>query len=188
MDSIFLLGVTGGALLVLGSLLPEKSHALPHQSAKNWLFVMGNFFMFLFSLFDYLFQSGVFFFVLLQIIVNIASALMMLRASEKKSTLFLLAVGMVCTVWSLILEQNGTTLLFVAGLIGISLGFVFAEGSVRRNGAFFLGSSCIVMFSYMNEAWIFFWLNGFFAFFSLLHAVRLFFRHSLFIKTKMIGK
>jgi len=174
MNSIFFLGVTGGTLLVLGSLLPEKLHISPYRSVKNWLFALGNFCMLLFSLLDYLFQSGMFFFVLLQGVVNLSSIFMMFRVPEKISAFSLLAAGVVCTMWSLFLEQDSTVLLFIIGLIMVSLGFVFAEGSMRRNEALFFGSACIAIFSYINETWIFFWLNSFFALFSLLHVFQIF--------------
>lgn len=167
MDPIFGLGVFGGVVLALGALWPDRTDGHPMHSVKNWLLLFG------YALLDYLLASGSIFFVLLELLVIIASALMMLNTDDRLDAAILGISGTGLVVWSLIIFEDFNTIFFVLGLIGIGLGYALDTGTARRNIVLTLGSILIVIFSYLGESWIFFWLNVFFAIFSAYHTVTL---------------
>lgn len=172
MDITFFCGVLGALVLMMGAAYPVKKVKHPTHSVKNWLFVVGGIIMFVYSILSYL-AGGALFFVLLQVLVNIASLLMMLNMGEKINVLIILSVGVGLMVWALSLFEGYNTVFFVLGLIGIALGYAFETGTFRRNLLLALGGCLIAVFSYAEANWIFFWLNVFFAVFSGHYAFRL---------------
>lgn len=166
MDYIFITGLVGSLILVTGAAWPEpKDVKHPTKSLKNWLFAIGGLIMLLYAFFGYQ-QGGPIFFVMLEILVVIASILMMLNTPDKVDVPIISISGVGLIIWSLYLFQGYNTVFFILGLCGIGLGYAFEMGSLRRNIALTLGSILIALFSYIEASWIFFWLNLFFAIFS----------------------
>lgn len=166
MDYIFLTGLIGSLILVVGAAWPEiKDVKHPTKSIKNWLFAIGGFAMLLYAIFGYQ-QSGQAFFMILEIFVTISSILMMLNTSDEIDTPILTVSSLGLIVWALYLFEGYNTIFFILGLCGIGLGYAFQMGTLRRSVALTLGSTLIALFSYMEASWIFFWLNTFFAIFS----------------------
>jgi hypothetical protein len=166
MNIIFFTGFVGSLILVLGAVWPEiKDVKHPTKSLKNWLFAIGGFIMLIYAILGYQ-QGGPIFFVILEIMVVIASILMMLNTSDKVDTLILAVSSLGLIIWSLYIFEGYNTVFFILGLCGIGLGYAFQMGTLRRNIALTLGSVLIALFSYIELNWIFFWLNVFFAIFS----------------------
>ncbi len=168
-DLIFGLGVLGGIIVAVGAFWPVKKTDYPAHSIKNWLFAVGGAILFVFALLDYLFGTGSLFFVILELLVIIASVLMMLNTDDKIDTWIISLSGTVLVVWSLFLFEGYSTIFFIIGLVGIGLGYALDTGTLKRNLALAAGSILITIFSYLGGSWIFFWLNLFFAGFSLYH-------------------
>ena len=76
------------------------------------------------------------------------------------------------TFWSLYISTDYSTIIFIIGLSGIGLGYAFSMNSWRRFIALTLGSLLIAFFSYLENNLIFFWLNLFFAFFSVFYLIK----------------
>ncbi len=166
MDYVFITGLIGSLILVLGAAWPNIGNPnYPAKSFKNWLFAIGGFIMLLYSIFGYQ-QGGLVFFVILEILVLIASILMMLHVDDKIDSTVLSISGLALIIWSLFLFEGYNTIFFIFGLTGIGLGYAFDNGTLRRDIALTAGSALIAVFSYLEASWIFFWLNVFFAIFS----------------------
>lgn len=171
-DYIFLTGLIGSLILVTGAAWPEiKAVKHPMRSIKNWLFAIGGLIMLLYAVFGYI-KGGSVFFVFLEILVVIASIMMMLNTDDRIDTAVISASGLVFIVWSLYLFEGYNTIFFIIGLSGIGLGYTFDMGTLRRPVALTLGSALIALFSYIEANWIFFWLNVFFAIFSGYYLVK----------------
>lgn len=172
MTLTFLTGLIGSLILVLGAAWHEKKiPKLAVKSTKNWLFAIGGLLMFAYAILGYL-NNGSIFFVILQILVCISSILMMIDIDDKIDSIILAISGIGLIIWSLYLFQGYNTLIFIIGLLGIGLGYSFRNGTLRRDIALTLGSILIAFFSYLESSWIFFWLNLFFAIFSLYYLVK----------------
>lgn len=171
---IFLTGLIGSIILVLGAAWPEpKDPKHPVKSTKNWLFFVGNFIMLFYAILSY-FNGGPIFFVILEILVAVSNIFMMLNTKDKIATPI---IGLSCLsliVWSLYLFEGYQIIFFVLGLGTVGLGYAYTQGNMKRELALTLGSIFICIYSYIEASWIFFWLNLFFAVFSgyyLLKAV-----------------
>lgn len=173
MDPIFSLGVIGGVILAIGAFWPVKKTNHPARSIKNWLFAVGGLLLFVFALLDYLYGTGPLFFVILELLVIIASVLMMLNTNDKIDTWIISVSGIALVAWSLFLFEGYSTIFFILGLVGIGLGYALDTGTLKRNVVLTVGSILIAIFSYLGESWIFFWINVFFAIFSTYHSVML---------------
>jgi len=172
MDYIFLTGLAGSVVLVLGAAWPEsKKIKHPTQSVKNWLLALGGIPMLLYSIFGYM-QGGPVFFIFLQVLIAIASILMMLNTDDRLDMAIISICGLGLIVWSLYLFEGYNTIFFILGLAGIALGYTFKMGTLRRSVALMLGSGLIALFSYIEANWIFFWLNVFFALFSAYYVIK----------------
>lgn len=172
MDYIFLTGLLGSLVLVTGAAWPEiKEVNHPAKSTKNWLFAIGGAMMLLYAIFNYQ-QGGPIFFMMLEILVVIASVLIMLNTPDKVDTPIIAISGLGLIVWSLSLFEGYNTLFFILGLSGVGLGYAFQMGTLRRSVALTLGSVLIALFSYIEASWIFFWLNLFFAIFSAYYVYK----------------
>ncbi|MBT6068379.1 hypothetical protein HOG48_01345 [Candidatus Peregrinibacteria bacterium] len=171
MDYTFLTGLIGSLVVVTGAAWPEKKgEHLPTKSTKNWLFAIGGFLMFLYSIFAWL-EGGAIFFVFLETMVVVASIMMMIGKNDKIESLIIILLGLTFIIWSLYLFDSYNTVFFIIGLSGIGLGYVFDMGTLRRSVALTIGSALIALFSYIEASWIFFWLNTFFAIFSMYYVV-----------------
>lgn len=172
MDTIFLTGLIGSIILVIGAAWPEP--ALPRhptRSTKNWLFAVGGAIMLAYSIFGYM-QGSSIFFVLLEILIVISNILMMLKIDDRIDTIIIGLGGLGFSIWSIYLFQGYSTILFVIGLSLTGFGYAFDMKTLRRAVALTLGSLIIAAFSYLEASWIFFWLNTFFAIFSGYHMVK----------------
>lgn len=166
MNFAFFTGLIGSLILVTGAGWPDKKGIThPAKSAKNWLFAIGGLIMLFYAVLGYQ-EGGPIFFVILEILVAIATLLMMLNTPDKIDTPIITISGLALIIWSLFLFEGYNTVFFILGLCGIGLGYAFDMGTVRRNLALTAGSALIALFSYIEASWIFFWLNVFFAFFS----------------------
>lgn len=170
---IFITGLVGSLVLVTGAAWPEtKDVKHPAKSLKNWLFAVGGgFFMLLYAFLSYQ-QGGPIFFVILQILVAIASIFMMLNTPDKIDTPIISISGLGLIIWSLYLFEDYGTVIFILGLCGIGLGYTFRMATLRRSIALTIGSILIAVFSYIEASWIFFWLNVFFAIFSAYYVYK----------------
>lgn len=162
----FFTGIIGSITLLIGAGWPESSKIVnPLKSVKNWLFAIGGFVMLLYAILGYL-QGGSIFFVILEILIVVASILMMLDTDDKIDIPIISAIGICLIIWSLYLFDGYSTIIFILGLCGVGLGYTFQMASLRRSVALTMGSILITIFSYIEMNWIFFWLNLFFAIFS----------------------
>ncbi len=182
MNYNFYIGVIGSLILVTGAAWPIVKVKHPVYSMKNWLFVAGNILMFIFALLGYL-SGGPIFFIFLQILIAIATLMMMIDVPDKIDIPIITISGAALIIWSLYLFENYNTIIFILGLTGVGLGYALQMGTVRRNLALTLGSILIAVFSYIEMNWIFFWLNTFFACFSGYYVLKL-----SIIKNHLINK
>lgn len=172
MDYIFLTGLVGALVLVTGAAWPEpKKVKHPAKSTKNWFFAIGGLIMLIYAVLNYL-QGGPIFFIFLQILVVIASILMMLNIPDVIDTPIIVICGIALIIWSIYLFESYNTVFFILGLSGIGLGYVFKMATLRRSIALMLGGALIALFSYIEANWIFFWLNVFFAIFSGYYVIK----------------
>lgn len=172
MDIIFLTGLIGSLILVVGAAwtnIGNPKH--PAKSVKNWLFAIGGLVMLLYSILGYQ-NGGAIFFVILEILVVTASALMMFNLDDRIDTAVISVSGLGLIIWSLYLFEGYNTICFILGLAAIGMGYAFSNGSLRRDIALTLGSILIALFSYIEMSWMFFWLNLFFAIFSGYYLVK----------------
>lgn len=169
MNAAFFTGLVGACTLVIGSAWPEREGVHPARSTKNRLFAVGNILMFSYSLLSYL-SGGSVLFVILQVFVNSTSVLMLLDVPDKYDVPFVATVGSAMILWSLTLFQGHSTIIFIAGLSCLGLGFSLQTATVRRNAMLAIGSITVAVFSHMQNDVIFLWLNVFFAIFSAYHA------------------
>ena len=173
MDYILLTGLIGSLVLVTGAAWPEgKDFKHPMKSIKNWLFAVGALIMLVYAVFGYM-EGGTIFFVFLEILVVIASVLMMLNMDDRIDTAIISICGIGFIIWSLMLFEGYGTVFFIIGLCGIGLGYAFDMGTLRRNTSLTIGGALIALFSYLEANWIFFWLNVFFAIFAGYYVIKL---------------
>lgn len=172
MDMIFLTGLWGGLVTVLGAACPEEKVAHPTASTKNWLLALGALILLSYAVLNYFFAEGSFFFVLLEGLVIVASVLMMTNIGDKINTIVLTLAGLGFLVWSFFLYEGLNTAYFIVGLTGVALGYALKAGTVRRFAALTLGSALIAVFSYLGGDMVFFGLNAFFALFSAYYLVK----------------
>lgn len=166
MDYVFITGILGSAFSVLGAAWPEKTKMEPWKSFKNWMFAVGGLTLLLYSLLGYLVAGTPIFYVFLELLVVIASILMMLDTDDRLDLAVISITGAGFIVWSFILYEGLNTICFIVGLAGLSLGYAFQAGTLRRTISLLAGSFLIAAFSYLESSWVFFWLNVFFAAFS----------------------
>lgn len=172
MDYILLTGIWGGLVTVCGAAYPEEKVSRSLYSVKNWLLAIGALILTGYACLNYFFGSGSFFFVLLEMLVIVASVMMMAELPDTTDTIVLSIAGAGFIVWSLLLYEGLQTIYFIAGLTGIALGYAFKMGSVRRSLALTLGSGLIAYFSYLGNSPVFLWLNVFFCLFSLYYLIK----------------
>ncbi len=163
-QAAFITGLLGAIILVLGAAWPDRSRA------KNWIFAAGNFGMLSYAVLDYLGGAAIFY-VLLESLCALSSVLILARVPQKPSSILILLVGAGLLAYSIYLFEDTGTLLFIVGLTTLAVGFV-TKDFLKRNMAFVLGSGLIAAFSYLEDSMIFFWLNVFFALFSVYYLLK----------------
>ena len=159
-----IIGILGSLILVIGAGWPESKNP-PLKSTKDWLFAIGGAVMLLYAILNYM-AGGAVFFVFLEIIIVVASIMMMIDIDDRIDFAVIGSSGLLFVAWSLYLFEGYNTIIFILGLSGVGLGYAFKGGSVRRMVALTLGSVLIAIFSFIQVDWIFFWLNTFFAILS----------------------
>ena len=172
MDLTILSGIIGSIILVIGAALPPIKVSHPAKLPKNWFFAAGNVSMFSYSYLNYL-AGGSIFFVFLQILIAVSTVLMMLDTDDKIDAPILGIAGAGLVIWSFTLFEGYMTVVFVAGLVTLGVGFAMNIGTIRRNLALAIGSAVIAVFSYIMGDWVFFFLNVFFTAFSIYHVYKL---------------
>lgn len=172
MNITFLTGFIGSLILVTGAAWPITPASHPIKSVKNWIFVAGNIFMFTYAILNFL-AGGQIFFIFLQILIMVATILMMVNTPDKFDIAVIGIAGIALIAWSLKLFEGYDTMIFVLGLALLGIGYALDSGTIRQNVVLAAGSITIAVFSYLGASWIFFWLNVFFALFSGYHAARL---------------
>lgn len=165
MTPLFLLGIAASLVLVLGAALPDTTVKHAVQSRKDWCFLLGGAGILLYAILNWM-NGAPIFFVFLEGVVMFASVLMMLDVPEDVSDPLVIFATLGLVLWSLILFSGFGTVVFVLGLGGIALGYVMQPATPRRELTLCVGSLLIAYFSWVSGAWVFFWLNAFFALFS----------------------
>ncbi len=165
MDLRLAIGLIGSALLVSGVITTKLG-------CKNLLFATGNASMFLYALLGWL-TGGPVFFLILQVFIALSTVCMLLRIPDKYDTPVLAVGGLALIAWALSMFQGYSTVLFVAGLVVLGMGFALNAGTQRREAALFAGSAIIAVFSLLAHDWIFVGLNALFALFSLMNIARM---------------
>lgn len=167
-----MIGILGGIILVCGAAYPDRPNVRPLTSIKDWLFALGGLAMLVYSIMNYL-AGGSVFFVFLQGLVNLSSVFMMLETDDRIDTPVMIVATLALIAWSLWLIPGINTVIFILGLSGIGIGYCSTGGTIRRNMALLLGSALVAFFSFIEGNMIFFWLNVFFAGFSLVQVVKM---------------
>ncbi|MFA6038752.1 MAG: hypothetical protein WCV62_04205 [Candidatus Peribacteraceae bacterium] len=175
MTPALLAGIAGSVILLLGAALPERRFTQPVRSLKNWLFAVGGLFMFAYAFLNWR-AGGPVFFVFLQILVNGSSVFMMLNTRDTIDTPVMVIASLAFVAWSLFLFEGLSTVFFIIGLCGLSVGYVMETGTVRRAAALTIGGALIALFSYVVRDWVFLWLNVFYALLSGYQTWRLVYR------------
>jgi hypothetical protein len=172
MPYTLLTGLLGSLILVTGAAWPESGKTTnPRKSIKDWLFFIGGIVMTGYAILGFL-EGGSVFFIILQTMVVISGILMMLDLDDRIDMAILGVSGLGLIIYSLSLFQGLNTVLFILGLCAVGLGYAFKTGTLRRSAALTVGSLLIVLFSYLEASWIFFWLNLFFAAFSGYYLIK----------------
>lgn len=167
----FWTGIIGSLVLVAGAAWPDRPVKNARLSAKNWLFAVGGVLMLLYAVIGWQ-NGGALFFVILELLVVFATVLMMTNTPDRFDEIVLPLVTLGMIVWALAMFEGYATVVFILGLCGVGLGYALDAGSVRREAALTAGSALIALFSYLEASWIFFWLNFFFALFSVWYLTK----------------
>ncbi len=158
-----LVGIIGGLILLGGA--AHKDH---NPKRKNLIFAIGNVLMFAYALLGFI-DGGSLLFVLLQIMVNLSSLCMLLNVPDKIDTPLVSLTGLGLAIYAGVYYYSPSTLLFIAGLILLSLGFSLDYKKQLKNVFLVCGSLLIAYFAWLMQDMVFFGLNSFFALFSLKH-------------------
>lgn len=167
----FVIGLVGSLVLVTGAAWPIETTKVPYKSVKNRLFAIWWLIMLLYAVLGYVSGWPVFF-VFLEVLVAIASVLMMLNTNDRFDTTVLSISGAALIIRSLTLFEWYSTIIFILGLAWLGLGYAFKMNTLRRDIALMMGSAIVALFSYLEASRIFFWLNVFFALFSLYYTIQ----------------
>lgn len=182
MELFSVIGITGSIIIVVGAIYPIEVTKVPVRSVKNRLLTLGTLILLLYASVGYLSWLSVFFinirlefliFIYLEILVVIASILMMVNTNDRRDTWIIGGLGIALLIWSRFLLQWRSMSLFIVAFTILSLGYAFDMHSVRRYIALTIGGLLIALSSYLAASRIFFGLNIFFALFSLYYAFRL---------------
>lgn len=171
MSLAFVVGLLGALILVVWAAYPVEKTKKPYKSVKNWLFGIGGTIMLLYSILWYLSGWSIFF-IFLQSLIVVASTLMMLNTNDRIDAGILSASGIILITLSLYMFQWYSTIIFILGLAGLGLGYAFQMNALRRDLALMIGSILVAVFSYVWASRIFFWINVFFAIFSLYYTIQ----------------
>jgi hypothetical protein len=172
MELAFFSGIIGSVILLIGAIWPIERTTIATRSIKNRLFAIGSFVMLLYTIFGYL-NGGPVFYIVLELMVMLAIILMFLQTNERMSTGLIGIAGILLMVRSRIFFQWPSMLLFILAFTVLALGYAYQIRTARRFFVLAIGGGLISLSSYLDASWIFFWLNTFFAIFSLFYALKL---------------
>ena len=172
MDLSSVIGIVGWIVLIIGAAWPIETTKKPTKSVKNRLFGIGWCIMLLYSILWYLSWLSIFF-IFLQILIFIASILMMLNTDDRIDASILSVSGIILIILSLYMFQWYTTIIFIFGLAWLGLWYAFKMNTLRRNLALMIWGILVAVFSYLDANRIFFWLNIFFWLFSLYYVIKI---------------
>lgn len=180
----FFIGVLWSLVLLVGAAYPQEPKIKkPIQSKKNRLFGIWWLIMLVYAIMWYLSWWSIFF-VFLEVLIAISSILMMLNTNDRFDAVVLGISWLALIVRSFYLFEWYATVIFVLGLAWLGLGYAFKMGSFRRDLALTIWSLLVAFFSYLEANRIFFFLNIFFAIFSLYYTIKRMFPK----KTKKINE
>lgn len=128
--------------------------------------------MIIYAVFRYM-AGGSVFFLLLEAMMLLATVLMLVQAKESISRTLILIMGFLLSATAFFIKIDPETLIFVAGLTIVSVGFTSGANTIRRNALLALGSGLVALFSAIQHDPVFLWMNVFFALFSLYHVVKM---------------
>lgn len=187
MELSFVAGIAGSLVLLVGAIWPLEKTLVPAKSIRNRLFAIGSFIMLLYAIFGYL-AGGPVFYIVLELVVMLAVALMFLGTSDRLNTGLICVAGILLMVRSWFLFQWPSMLLFILAFTILWLGYAYKMHTARRFFFLAIGGGLISLSSYLDASRIFFWLNIFFALFSLLYAIKLIGKHSVPAAKKPVAK
>lgn len=172
MDVSFLTGLIGSIVLVIGAAYPIEKTKKPMKSVRNRLFSIWSLMMLIYAIIGY-FNWWPVFFIFLEMLIILSCILMMLNTNDRLDTWIISVSGIILVIRSLFLFEWPNTLFFIIGFVVLWLGYAFNMNSIRRNIGLMIWGALIALFSYLEATWIFFWLNVFFALFSLYYTIKL---------------
>lgn len=172
MDLSLLIGIVGWIILILGAAYPIEKTKIPEKSKKNWIFATWSFLMLIYAALWY-FNGWEILFLFLQILMMIASILMMLDTDDRLDVWIISICWIALIIRSLSLFTGYTTIIFVLWLAWLGLWYAFKMKTIRRYIALAIGGILVALFSYIEANRIFFWLNVFFGLFSLYYVIKI---------------
>lgn len=165
-------GIMGSIVLLIGAIWPLEKTKEPTKSVKNWLFASGSFIMLLYAVLGYL-SGGSVFFIVLELQVLLAVALMFLGTKDRVNSRLISIAGLLLIIRSVFLFGWANMVLFIFAFIVLWLGYAFKMNTIRRYLWLAIGGALIALSSYLDASRIFFRLNIFFSVFSLYYAIKL---------------
>lgn len=167
MNYINAVGLIGTLILLFGAAWPpaKKKHV------KQWLFITGNAVMLIYALANYLSSGGLFFFILLQILVNVGGWLGLTGLKQSLKNGLVGFLGFLMVVWALRIFEDKQTIFFILGLTLLAIGYTLNLGKTKQL-LLSLGAGLVAYFSYVVWEPVFFVLNTFFALFSAYYYLK----------------
>ncbi len=183
MELSFVLGLIGSIILLIGAIYPIEKTGKPSKSIKNRCFALGASIMLLYAIAGY-FAWWPVFYIYLELLIMVACVLMLLGTDDRRDVGIIGGLGIALLIWSRFLFNWPSMLLFILAFIILGLGYAFDMHSVRRYLGLTIGGALIALSSYLDASRIFFWLNVFFALFSLYYTITLLLPHKKHIKKR----
>jgi len=167
-------GIIASGILLYGASINENENIKnPIKSKKNWFFLAGASLMLVYAILSFYSSSLTLFFVLLQSLAVLSGILMMLNTPDKIDLPIISLIGTAFIYWALNNYTGINTIFFIIGLTGTGLGYAFEMGTIRRYLCLSFGTLLIAIFSFIEQAWIFFFLKSFFSAFSFIYLYKI---------------
>lgn len=164
------IGIIATIFLTIGALYPIEQVKRPVDSVKNWIFTVGSLTMLGYAIAGYLAWWEIFF-IYWELLIALACLLMMLDVNDKRDGSIITLVSIGLFVWGFPSFQWPHMFLFSIAFFVLGLGYVFDMTSIRRYIGLTLWGILIALASYVDGGGTFFWLNLFFAIFSLYYTI-----------------
>lgn len=166
------IGIIATIFLVIGAFYPIENVEKPVYSVKNWIFTVGSLTMLMYAIAGYLAWWQIFF-IYWELLIALACLLMMLDINDRRDGSIITVASIGLFVWGFPSFQSTDMFLFSIAFLVLGLGYVFDMNSIRRYIGLTLWGIFIAISSYVDGGWTFFWLNLFFAIFSLYYTILL---------------